>query len=136
MPVSVLHALHDRSYKGYDKVIAYLSRSSGLPIIPITGFELMPAAYNLLPLEFMTQRGAICFEIMGQDALIAVLNPFDKELQEDVRRAMGTRRGHFYLVSSADYDAVLMNIRKALKAVDAKAEADTKAAAAKAEVKK
>jgi len=121
VPVSVLHALHDRGYKGYDKIVAYLSRSSGLPVIPITGFEVLPAAYSLLPTEIMTQRGAICFETMGQDALVAVLNPFDKDLQEDVRRSMGLRRCHFYLVSSSDYDAVLANIRKAQKATEAKA---------------
>ncbi|MFH0907240.1 MAG: hypothetical protein V1929_00555 [bacterium] len=121
VPVSVLHALHDRGYKGYDKIVAYLSRSSGLPVIPITGFEVLPAAYNLLPMDIMTQRGAICFETMGQDALVAVLNPFDKDLQEDACSAMGGRRCHFYLVSSSDYDAVLGTIRKTLKAAEAKA---------------
>jgi hypothetical protein len=113
VPVSVLHALHDRGYKGYEKIMAYMSRASGVPIVPLSGFEVLPAAYSQMPTDFMTQRGAVVFEVMGPDCLVAVLNPFDKDLQGDVKKALG-KRCHFYLVSSSDYDVCLANIRKAL----------------------
>jgi hypothetical protein len=81
--------------------------------VPLSGFEIIAATASILPMEFMTQRGALVFEVMGPDCLVAVLNPFDKDLQDDVRRATG-RRCHFYLVSSPDYDVALANIRKAM----------------------
>jgi F0F1-type ATP synthase delta subunit len=115
VPVSVLHALSDRQFKGLEKVVAHLSKMSGAPILPLSSFELNRDAFMLLPMDFLTRRGAICFDVMGSDALVAVLNPVDKDLQEDVQRLL-KRRCHFYLVSATDYDSTLANIRKVLAA--------------------
>jgi hypothetical protein len=118
VPVTVLHALHDRSYKGLDRILAHLSQSSSMPYLTLVGFEVQKDAFGLLPLEFVIRRGAMVFELMGSDALVAVLNPFDLALQEDAAR-ITARRCHFYLTSSADYDLVLNNMRKALAAAQA-----------------
>lgn len=121
VPVSVLHALADRQFKGMDKVLTHLCKLSGLPLIVLSSFELNPEAFMLLPMEFMTRRGAIVFDLMGRDALVAVLNPVDKDLQADVKRVL-KRECHFYLSNSADYDAVLAAIRKHIAARDEQAE--------------
>ena len=117
VPVSVLHALADRQFKGMDKVLTHLCKLSGLPLISLSSFELNPEAFMLLPMEFMTRRGAITFDLMGHDALVAVLNPVDRDLQADVKRVL-RRACHFYLCASADYDAVLAGIRKHIAARD------------------
>ncbi len=130
VPVSVLHVLHDRGFKHLEKVLSFVVTNSGLPIIPLSSFDVQKDAYNLLPMDFMTHRGAIVFELMGAgDALVAILNPYDTELRNAVQKVVG-RRCHFYLASAETYDACLESIRKAVKAAEATAaEAAAKEAA-------
>ena len=111
VPVSVLHALHDRGHLHYESILAFLSRSSGKPLINIGHFDIQADVYNQLDSEFMARRGAIAFEKMGKDLLVAVLNPFDIELQEDVRKVTD-RKCHFYLTGAVEYDKALSEIRK------------------------
>jgi len=113
VPVTVLHALNDRNFKNLDKVMARLSKDSGLPIIALANFEIPHSVHTLLPIELMSHWGAIVFEVLGSDLLIAVLNPFDKILQTEVATLTG-RSCHFYLVSAPDYDKALAHIRKTL----------------------
>ena len=111
VPVSVLHALHDRGHANYERILAFLSRASGKPLVNIGNFDIQSDTYSLLDAEFMARRGAIVFEKMGKDALVAVLNPFDVELQDDVRKAVD-RKCHFYLTGAVEYDKSLGEIRK------------------------
>lgn len=111
VPVTVQHVLQDRGFKNLEKVLQFLSSSSGMPVISLTSFEPTREAYTLLPLDFMQRRAAIVFDLMGPDALVAVLNPFDTNLQEEVRRLIG-RTCHFFLTSAQAYDAYLDKIRK------------------------
>lgn len=120
VPITVLHVLHDRNFKGLEKILNFISSDSGLPILSLASFEPQKEAYNLLPMEFMARRGAIVFELMRQDALVAILNPYDSELQEDVKKATN-RTCHFYLVPAESYDAFLDHIRKARAEAAAKA---------------
>ncbi len=113
VPVTVLHALHDRSFKTIEKVMARLSKDSGLPIISLSSFEIPHSVHALLPLELMSHWGAIVFDVLGSDLLIAVLNPFDQILQSEVATLTG-RACHFYLVSAPEYDKALAHIRKTL----------------------
>ena len=115
VPVSVLHVLHDRTFKNLDKVLTFLSSQSGLPIISLSNFEVQKDAFKLLPEDFMMRRGAIVFELMGRDALVAILNPYDMELRKEVERAIG-KECHFYIVSAESYDHCLDTIRAAIKA--------------------
>lgn len=111
VPVTVLHALQDRNFKHLDRVIAFLARTSGKPLVSLAHFEIQPDLVSMLPQEFMTYRGAIIFEKIGLDLLVAVLNPFDIDLQEDVRKVTD-RRCHFFLASAGDFDNMLLNVRK------------------------
>lgn len=112
--VSVLHALHDRNFKDLDKVLAFLSKDSGFPLVSLSNFEIQRETMQLLPVDFMVQRGALVFETMGKDALVAVLNPYNRELQSDVQK-LTECSCHFYLVNAADFDNAVENVRKAIK---------------------
>lgn len=114
VPVSVLHALQDRSFKNIDRIMAYLSKQSGKPIIALTHFEMPRDVFTLLPLNFMSHWGAMVFDTLGPDLLVAILNPFDQVLQQEVASLTG-KACHFFLISAADYDHALTHIRKALK---------------------
>lgn len=114
VPVTVLHVLQDRTFKNLDKVLAFLSSQSGLPILSLSNFELQRETYKLLPEDFMMHRGAIVFDLMGRDALAAILNPYDMELRKDVEAITG-KKCHYYLVSAESYDKCLSSIRAALR---------------------
>ncbi len=123
-PVSVMHVLADRQFKNTNKVLVHLSKQSGFPIISLSTFEVEEDVLQLLPSDFMLQRGAIVFDRMAKDLLVAILNPFDTKLQEQVAEVTGMNC-HFYIVTATEYDEVLRNVREA-------AAKDAKDAAAKA----
>ena len=51
------------------------------------------------------------FELMGNDALVAILNPYDTQLPRDMEDLTG-KTCHRYLVTPADFDAALGKIKK------------------------
>ena len=113
VPVSVLHALQDRSSKNLEKIMCFMSKTSGKPIVALANFEIAKEVRTMLPLDFISHWGAIVFEVLGEDLLVAVLNPFDRVLQNEVA-SLTNRTCHFYLVGAADYDKALESIRQAL----------------------
>jgi len=113
VPVSVMHVLHDRGFKGIEKVIRFLCKDSGLSFIPLSSFEFQKENAKLLPLSFAASRGALVFELMGDDALVALLNPYDTELRAEIKRTLG-KVCHFYIVTAEEYDGFLEKIRKSL----------------------
>lgn len=113
-PVTVQHALADRGFKNMDKVLRFMAVNSGMPIIPLGSFDLQREAAGLLPLDFMTRRAAVVFDLMGHEALVALLNPYDTELREEVLRRVG-RPCHFFLTTAHAYDLYLERLAKALQ---------------------
>lgn len=113
VPLTVLHILHDRNFSRFDRLMTYLCQKSGVPIIVLSQFEEREGLREVLPLEFISRHGAIPFAQVGNDLLLAVLNPMDKDL---IRRAgeLSGRRCHAYLVAPQDYDQRLAQIKKAL----------------------
>lgn len=114
VPVTVQHVLFERGFQQMDQILQFMSANSGLPIIPLGQFDVMKEAWSLLPLDFMTRRAALVFDLMDSDALVAVLNPYDMELREEVRRRTG-RTCHFFLATAPAYEACLEKIRKAIE---------------------
>lgn len=113
VPVSTLHALRDRNHAGMDEIMAFIATTCNAPMICLANFELQKDVCSLLTLEFMTNRGAIVFETIGNDALVAILNPYDNQLKMDVEGLTG-RDCHYFLVSSEDFDGALGKINKLL----------------------
>lgn len=104
--ISVLHILQARAFPNLDKALAYLSREARIPIINVAAFDPPPACRSLLSLEFMSQRCALPFDCIGREILVAVMNPFDDSLFEQIRRRIGAPC-HFYLTRPAQFDAAL-----------------------------
>jgi hypothetical protein len=103
--VSVLHVLHDRASRSLDRVIAFASRDSGTPIVPLDLFDVPEAAFSLLPVEFMVRYGTVVFALMGNDVLAIVLNPYNKQVRAKVEQTTG-KPCHFYLATPAAFDAL------------------------------
>ena len=113
VPVTVLHILHDRNFSRFEKLLTYLCQKSGVPIMVLSQFEEREELREVLPLEFISHHGVLPFARVGNDLLLAVLNPLNKEL---VLRAgeLSGRRCHAYLVTPPEYDLRLAQIKKAL----------------------
>ena len=108
--VSALHGLWFRSFAGLEALVVQLAAKATMPVITLGGFDLQPAAFKPLSLEYLTFQGVIPFERMGGEALVAVLNPFSQRLQTEVAAAIDCPC-HFYLIPPADFDTALEVIK-------------------------
>lgn len=102
--VSVLHVLENRGFKNLERVMNHIAKECATPIISIACFQITPEVFNMLPLEFVIRRGAVVYEMLGKDALVVVMNPYDKQLRADVQAALGGRRCHFYVTLPSEFD--------------------------------
>ena len=102
----------NRGFLNTDRVIAFLAKDSGTPFIHLSNYEVQQETFSLLPLDFMVQQGAMVFEKMSDDLLVALLNPYNTELKKEVE-GFTKRTCHFYLVDPEQYDKVLADIQKA-----------------------
>jgi hypothetical protein len=101
--ISVLHVLEARGFKNIEKIVAYLAENCTTPYISLENFELTWESSSIIPREFMLKRGAIVFELLGNDALAVIMNPYDKQLRKDVE-TLADRKCHFYITMPADFD--------------------------------
>ena len=104
--VSVLHALHDRGSRSLERVIAFAAKDTGVPIVPLALFEVQDSVFGLIPRDFMIRYGVMPFEMMGQDVLVVVLNPYNKSIREKVASLTG-RRCHYFMTLPADFDTTI-----------------------------
>lgn len=111
VPVSTLHVLQDRNHPGFNDIFVFVASDCNMPILSLANFDIQSATAALLPLEFCIKRGAIVFELMGNDALVAILNPYDTQLPRDLEDLTG-KTCHRYLVTPADFDAALDKLKK------------------------
>jgi hypothetical protein len=109
--VSVLHVLHDRASRNLDRVLAYSAQDAAMPVIPLILFEVPEATMDLLPADFIVRYGVMVFALLGNDALVIILNPQNKALKKKVEQMLN-RRCHFYLATPADFDALLEKRKK------------------------
>ena len=107
--ISVLHVLEARASKNLEKIAGFVSRECLTPIISLSSFELQPSVVSLLPMDFMVRRGAIVFELLGANALVVVMNPYNKQLRQDIEAATG-KRCHFFLALSSDFDQAIAKL--------------------------
>jgi hypothetical protein len=107
--VSVLHVLEHRAYAGMERVMGYVSRESKTPLVSLLAFELQPEAAKLLSPEFIIRRGAIVFGMIKDDAMVVVMNPFDRSLRTDIAKATG-RKCHFFMALPKEFDAAVASL--------------------------
>jgi tetratricopeptide (TPR) repeat protein len=113
--VSVLHVLENRAFKNLERIISFAARQCSAPIISVASFDIKPEPVAVLPLDFMLRRGALVFELLGKDALVVIMNPYDKQLRKDVE-ALACRRCHFFMTLASEFDRALGKARDVLSA--------------------
>jgi hypothetical protein len=94
--ISALALLDEQRPEMTEALMEAMQKDSEIPAIPVELFDIAPAAAKLLPLVFIQVKGVVPFAVMGGEALVALMNPFNQKLQEEIKRLAG-RPCHFYL---------------------------------------
>ena len=97
MLISALALVDEQHPELTDKLMEAMQRASELPAIPLELFEVPPACVSLLASAFVHIRGVLPFAMLGNEVLVAVLNPLNPALQEETAVRVG-RPCHFFLV--------------------------------------
>ncbi len=117
VPVTVLHILHDRQFSRFERLMSHLCQKSEVPIMALSRFEENEDIHQALPIDFMSRNGAMPFAEVGDELLLAVLNPFDRGVVTRAEELSG-KRCHPYLVTPGEYDQRLGKIKQALVSKD------------------
>jgi hypothetical protein len=120
--VTVLHVLHDRGFRNLESVITFACRETNTPPISLVSFELVKETHELLPLDYCIRRGVLVFELMGMNALVAILNPYNKALRQEVQ-SLVNRPCYFFVTSPAEFETAIGKIKDKNKEAAASAAA-------------
>jgi hypothetical protein len=93
--ISALALLDEQHPECTELLMEAMQRASKVPPIPVELFEIHPSAVQLLPPVFVQVKGVLPFAVLGGEALVAVLNPLNRELQEEVAARIG-KPCHFF----------------------------------------
>jgi tetratricopeptide (TPR) repeat protein len=119
--ISLLHVLTDRAFTGIDRILRRMATASKVPFLALENFETRKVDLGGVPTDYLLRQGALPFETLGEEHLIALLNPLDAELQRELAALLG-RRCHFYLVTAEAFDAA---VKKLFPAAGSAAASDT-----------
>lgn len=111
VPVTVLHILYDRQFGRMERLMTHLCQKNDMPIIALSLFENNEEIIRQLPIDFISRNGVMPFAKVGDDLLVAVLNPLDQELLEEAQKLSG-RNCHPCLVTPDEYDLQLGKIKQ------------------------
>jgi hypothetical protein len=105
-PRTLAYVLDDRVLPHRDAALEFLAHDSGVPFIDLGLIEPDPQALELLPPEFMRVRAACAYGFVAGEPLIAVLNPFNLQLRDDVSMQVDLPC-HYTFTSAQGYQRIL-----------------------------
>jgi hypothetical protein len=111
--ISVLHVLQFRASKSLDRIMGFVARDCGTPIVALGSFGFPVDAMLALDLTFMIRRGALVFGFIGSEALVVVMNPYNELLRKDIEVITG-RKCHFFVALPSDFDQAMLRVRSQL----------------------
>ena len=105
-PRCCLYVLHDREMPHEGKAIEFLAHDASMPFVDLTLIDPDPEFLEVLPPETCVHRAACVFGQVGGEPMVAVLNPFNLQLIDDVSRRLDCTP-HFFLTRAAGYSHFL-----------------------------
>jgi len=115
MTVSVFHALEARSSNQLERYLARVSTDSSAPLIALDCYDVPLEVGALLPEDFMVRHGVMVFSLMGKEALVVMMNPYNKECLSEVSKIIG-RPCHPFMAIPASFDLILSQLRTMMAA--------------------
>ncbi len=109
--VSVFHVLENRAYSGMERVMGYVSRDTKTPLVSVQAYEVSSEMGGLLPVDFMVRHGVVIFGAILDELLVAIMNPYNQDLQEDIA-ARTERTCHFFMTPPNELDALITSLKE------------------------
>jgi hypothetical protein len=107
--ISALAILDEQHPEYTDPTLEKMQLTCNMAAIPIELFDPTPAAQQTLPRVFCHIKGALPFALMGDELLVALLNPMNEELKFEIQDRSG-RICHFFLVHPKSWQLVFEKI--------------------------
>jgi len=107
--ISALYILEKENLTGAADAVAAVADAALAPPVPLESFELVPADVRRLPEKLVKVRGTVPFAKLGNEWAVAVLNPLDEVLREEIETALGAKC-HFFVAPPATVEKVLERI--------------------------
>jgi len=104
--VSALLILEKENLPGAADALAAVADAALTPPVPLDAFDLVPADVRRLPERLVRVRGVVPFAKLGEERMVAVLNPLDEALREEIEASLGAKC-HFFLAPPAKIEQVL-----------------------------
>jgi hypothetical protein len=92
--ISALSILEKENLELCEKCIAFLADRFSIPPVPIAPFERKADIVDRFPADILRIHGVVPFAKIGETALVALLNPVDERLRDNLSEIMTCR---FYL---------------------------------------
>ena len=89
--------------------MGYISDECGTPIVSLSSFDLQLATSSLLAMDYMSRCGAVVFEQIEDNVMVVVMNPYNKQLQKDIK-TLTRKKCHFYITPPAEFDQALEKV--------------------------
>lgn len=105
--VSILHSIIDRNIPGFDHIMEFVKKHGNCPYISLAAFDPQKCDLHGVSPAYLLRQGALPFDSIDGELLIAILNPADSELQDSLRKFFGVPC-HFYFVSPEEYDLAIV----------------------------
>lgn len=105
-PRTCLYVLKDRELPHYEHAVEFLSHDASAPFVDLRLIDPDPDLLEVLPLETCVRRAACVFGEVGGEPMVALLNPFNLQLKDDVARRLECDP-HFYLTHAEGYSRFL-----------------------------
>lgn len=106
--VSALSILYRDSTSTGERAAAFVADAANTPPVSLDAFMPSPALLEALPENLVRVRGAVPFARLGDTLLVALLNPTDETLKQEITRRAGPCR--FFLAHPATAEDVLEKI--------------------------
>ena len=107
--ISALALLDELHPELTEHLMEELQCASEMPPLPLELFELQPAAMQVLSPNFVHIKGVLPFALLGDEVLVAVLNPLNRALQEETAARAG-KPCHFFFVHPRVWQQVAQNV--------------------------
>ena len=102
MSLSLLLELATMDRVDIEGILDFLCQETNTPFVDLHRFEPQASLLELISLNQCRRLGVLPFEKLGEEVMVAVLNPVDKEMRKTLERHLGTNV-HFYLCAPEDF---------------------------------
>jgi len=107
--ISALLILEKENLVGAADAAAAVAKAADTPPVPLEAYEIASADVRRLPEKLVKVRGVIPFARLGDEWAVAVLNPLDEVLRNEIAATLGAKC-HFFLAPPSVIEDVLARV--------------------------